>query len=728
MHPIADRAIHGSEPIADLVAEFYGPGGPLAAAGWQVRPQQQEMSLDIARAYDDRKAAGRGARWTVHEAPCGTGKGLAYLVPGALIALRERALWQAEPPDKRAEQAPQALVSTANIALQEQLVTKDIPALADMLGVDLRVALLKGRNNYLCRQEIAAVTADLAGDHRFARLCREIENGWDGDRESLSWDPGNLWPKVSRTSDQCPGRGCHHYALTADVPVCYWRQATRGLAQAHIVVVNHHMLALKGGIRAAVLAVDEMHELESCIRSAVSGQITRGTGVALARRAAQVLGDDEARVLVQDPVNSLMSAIEHRFERANPRRVRYPDPVVLGPGWMDAPERLSEAVEQAYDAVRVHALRLGCYEAGEGQIEPPSAKAEGDTERVREASACAITANALYRLATRVYTLATGTPHHSWPGAPWALYGEGFWTEDGRLQLMAKFAPADVSWAVTALQNRYPVAAMTSATVPAFESLRLTFGMPAGQDREDGGAYPWVVEKRLPSPYDLPNQGVLVIPRGPSPKDAEWATWAAQQVVDLVQAAKGRTLVLASSVAQMRRYGEALRRHTAYDVRVQGEEGRATLRAWFRDHVDGVLVATRSFFQGLDVQGESCSLVIIDRIPFARPGDPVEDAVQRLLVERAGGGSGYLLRSVPDAAMVLAQGAGRLIRSSEDRGAVAVLDNRLTISSGAWKTLRDALPPFPMSYEVDDVAAMLEGRPIKGLPIVRARTVQLRWA
>lgn len=725
MHPIASRAIEGTGPIADLVEAFYGPDGPLAAAGWQVRPQQREISMDIARAYDDRKAAGRGARWTVHEAPTGTGKGLAYLVPGALIALRERAAWQNTPEDKRESQAPQALVSTANIALQEQLVTKDIPALSDMLGIDLRVALLKGRNNYLCRQQIGAITAELATDRRFARLQEEMDAGWDGDKESLTWDPGSIWPQVSRTSDQCPGRGCPHYAFSAEAPVCYWRQSIRGLSQAHIVVVNHHMLALKGGIRAAVLAVDEMHELESCVRSAVSGQITRGTGIALARRAASVLGESEGRVLVQEPVDALMDAIEVRFREVNPRRSRYPDSVVLEPGWMDDPGRLYDAVMEAYRGVRTAALNMGCHEVGEGQIEPPSART--NPERAREASNVAITANGLYRLAARVYSLATGTPHPSWPGEPWALYAEGFWTHDGRLQILGKYAPADVSWAVEALQRRYPVAAMTSATVPAFDSLRLTFGMPT-RDDEEAGCEPWIVEKRLPSPYDLASQGVLVVPRGPSPKDAEWPTWAVGQVVDLVEASKGRALVLASSVAQMRRYGEALRQHTPYEVRVQGEEGRAALREWFRENVDGVLVATRSFFQGLDVQGESCSLVIIDRIPFARPGDPVEAVVQRLLVDRAGGGSGYLLRSVPDAAMVLAQGAGRLIRSHTDRGAVAVLDTRLSLASGAWRTLREALPPFPESYYVEDVTNILEGRPIKGRPIVRARSVRFQWS
>jgi len=724
MKTIAERAETERVPIEDLVAEFYGEGGPLSAAGWEIRPQQREMSLDIARGYDAHKRGEVEVAWNVHEAPCGTGKGLAYLVAGALIAIREQAIWRQGGRDPN---PPQVVVSTANIALQEQLLRKDVPALSDMLGYDLRAILLKGRNNYLCLRETAVAEGSIQADERFSRLLREAEDGWDGDRESLSWEVGDLWPKVSRTSEDCAGRGCPHFAMGEEGGTCFWRKAINGWQRAHIAIVNHHLLALQSGMNAALLAVDEMHEIESSIRSAVSEKMTRGTGISLARRAAKVLGD-EARDLVEHPVAAVMDEVEDVFRRANPRQTRWPDPVVLSPGWSGGRlDHSVKAVRTAFGEIRDAAISAGCYEAGEGILVPPSAKTE--PERAVEAAKLGNLANALFRLAARVDSIASGRPSTVWPGhdQPWAIYATGNFGPDGRLWLTAHASPADVSWAIARLQETYPVATFTSATVPEFRSLRLTCGMPV-----EGGARArakaWLVEKRLPSPYPLAEMGVTIVPRGPSPKDAQWQSWAPDRVVELVEASSGGALVLASSVRMMRAYGQALRDRTDFVVKVQGEEGRTYLREWFREETDGVLVATRSFFQGLDVQGESCRLVVIDRIPFARPGDPVEEAVQRLLVQRNGGGSGYMLRSVPDAAMVLAQGAGRLIRSMTDRGAVACLDGRILKSAPGWRLLRRALPGFPTSYTVDDVSRLLAGEELHGVPVVRAKSNRLRWS
>jgi len=344
-----------------------------------------------------------------------------------------------------------------------------------------------------------------------------------------------------------------------------------------------------------------------------------------------------------------------------------------------------------------------------------------------EAGKLARLERALHNLSRRADAFATGEPHSTWDGDPWALYVEGNYDREGRTWVTAKASPADVSWAIEKLQHRFPIAAFTSATVPDFRSLRLTYGMPAVGEPPNNRVLAWRDEKRLSSPYDLPTMGVTVVPRGPSPKEPRWRAWAADQVVMAVNQAEGRTLVLSSSVAQMRAYGNALRDQTRWEVKVQGEEGRGALREWFKRTTQGVLCATRSFFQGLDVQGESCVCVIIDRIPFARPGDPVEDAVQRLLVERAKGGSGYMLRSVPDAAMVLAQGSGRLIRAHTDRGSVVLLDNRLTKTGTGWEMLRAALPPFPLSLRLDDIGRVLVGDDLCGVPVVRARRNTLRF-
>lgn len=710
---LADKAIETETPIAELVAEFYGPTGPLAAAGWEVRPAQLEMSMDIAEAYDRTQGSDAKA-WTVHEAPCGTGKGLAYLVPGILVALREHKLWNKKPEDKRTKNPPQTVVSTANIALQEQLISKDIPAIAEMLGADVRAVLMKGRNNYLCRSAVAVSDADTITDPAFAEMMRLLDDGtWDGDKESLRTDPGRLWGKVSKTSDQCSGRSCPHYAMGSENP-CLWRQAVRGADRAHVVVTNHHMLALKR-LNACLVAVDEMHEMEAAIRSASSQRLTAGAGNAMAKRAVKIIGD-EAYDLIRDPVLFIMEQLEKQFRAKNPRRTRWPEAVIVQDGGVQA-HKAAQRVESAWQMLHSEAVSRGCYDNGKGNLVGPSGS--------EEVGKLAVLANSAYRLAERCFAFATGEIPGSWPGDPWAIYIEGNWDQSGRLWITASASPADVSWSIAAQQHRYPVAAFTSATVPDFESLRLTYGMG-----ENGSTSAWSVEKRLESPFNLKDVGVTVVPKGPDPKDRNWKDWAARQVVQAVKLAEGGALVLSSSVAQMRAYGEALRRETGFEVKVQGEEGRSMLRAWFGESQDGVLVATRSFFQGLDIQGDACRLVVIDRIPFARPNDPVEGAVQRLLVQRAGGGSGYMLRSIPDAAMALAQGSGRLIRSHEDRGAVLILDTRILKGGGGWQKLREALPAFPVSESVRDIRAILDGEPLEGVrkpQKVRAKTNTLRW-
>lgn len=743
MHPIVEAAMDPDADVVALVEQFYGPDGPLAQAGWEIRAQQREMSLDIAQAYEAREAqstSDRSPTWVVHEAPCGTGKGLAYLVPGFLACLRDRAVWNDQDPETRGP-PPQFVISTANIALQEQLMKKDIPALADMLDTNIQRILLKGRNNYACFRAMAAVDGETHTDPNFARLLDDIRSGdWDGDRETMTWDPGRLWNKVSVTSDRCAGRGCPHFALQSE-NLCFWRRAVHGWQRAHVVVVNHHLLALRSALRASILAVDEMHELENAVRGMVSESLTAGTGRSLANRAKRWLGD-EAYALLADPVEAIMRRMEDQFWEENPEKTRYPNPVVFGPGWADGSlDRCPLQVQSAYEQIRDLALEHGAVEVYEGYLEPPSAHS-GDPDEVAEASSLALLGRILFRLVQRVRTFATGEPDPAWPGgdAPWAIFAEGSWNRD-ELKLVAKAAPSDVSWALSSIQARYPVAAFTSATVPETRNMALTYGMEVADIREDDDpdpepgevskpiTTPWIVEKRLPSPYDLEHQGVTIVPDGPRPTDRNWRDWAADKVIEAVQLSGGGALVLASSRRQMLAYAERLRSWLPdLAVKVQGDEGRTNLRDWFGAAENGVLVATRSFFQGVDIKGNACRLVIIDRIPFATATDPIEAAVQKLLVARAGGGSGYMLRSVPEAAMQLAQGSGRLIRSPTDHGALVVLDNRIRSSKGGWKKLKQVLPPFPFSTEIADVENIINRRPLVGVPIVRARTIKHTWS
>lgn len=746
MHEIARRARDGEGTITQLVEAFYGPAGPLAERGWEVRPQQVELSMDVAgmldrqAAHDGRDEGGRyaprPALWGFCEAPCGTGKGLAYGVPGVLASLRAEAEHEREVAAARKAGTPvpteprKLVVSTANIALQEQLVRKDFPALAAMLGVEdqLRVVLLKSRANYLCRYKVRALGGAMIADPRIDKLVQWMgEADCTGDREALAWDPGSAWADVSAPADECLGSSCAHYATTGgDARPCFWRQAVAGYKQAHVVVTNHHYLAVAPAIRSCLLAVDECHELEDSLRATQAATLAPYSGRGLAGRLEGVLGAD-AGVLVAEPVRWLMEqAALHLGSQQPAFGTQPPDVVKLVPGWLGAPgaladgERRGAAMRRALVDVERACTREGCTRMDRLML-PPRASAAGSQEAAEHAARLARSWEQMLRLCERYEAVLRAEPCAEWPAAdlPWAIYLEIVKGRRGEDRVVAQMAPADVSWATALLAERYRTAVFTTATMPAYAPQRVALGLGVGEPGE--GAPEPSYEKRLPSPFPLAQQGVLVVPHGPRPKEPGWAEWAAGQVVEAVRQARGGTLVLASSARQMRAYAQALRADSgcaSYAVRVQGEAGRADLRRWFAEDVDGVLVATRSFFQGLDVQGDACRCVVIDRVPFARPDDPLEEAVGRLLVDRAGGGrnaTAYMLRSVPSAAMVLAQGAGRLVRSRTDLGAVVLLDTRVLAPGEGWQVLRAALPPFPLSRDPGDVRRRMEAQQLAGV-------------
>jgi len=779
MHDIARRAIEGTEPIEKLVEEFYGDNGPLRQRGWEVRSMQREMSIDIARqfdtfdaqsAFDEQgrqkrgpggKFAGRKPTWGVVEAPCGTGKGLAYAVPGLLASLRCRARYDREIERLREKEEPippgyfpkKLVITTANIALQEQLVRKDLPALAAMLGVDnLKVSLLKGRNNYVCRMKVRHLGGAFNPYGTHNQILEWMRApGCTGDKEALPFDPGEAWSDVSATTDECVGAACAHYGAEGDGAICYWRQAIGGYNHAHVIVTNHHYLTLARGLTNCLLAVDEMHELESSLRSTQARNLTAGAGRYLARKLAPYMAEEgqttegaEAQLMevLDKPLQWLMAEAAAHYDRGLQRmkasspsgRVGDGATVDFALGWLvagdeDKARASVERMRGLLNEVEREAVERGCFRDGD-MMHPPRYSADSP-ERVEEAGRLAKLWGQLLSMVDRYEAVALGEPLPHWPGggAPWALYFERYKTKStGEERTIAQMCPADVSWATAALAAAYPVAVFTSATVPDFPSLRLSLGLgtaPEGQTCAPTPTY----EKRLPSPYPLKEQGVLVVPSGPSPKDETWNDWAICTVVDAVKLARGGTLVLASSTRMMWQYFKALDDKSfgcGFPVKVQSSMGRGELREWFKTNDEnGVLVATRSFFQGLDVQGDNCRLVIIDRVPFARPDDPVEQAVQKLLVDRAGGGSGYMLRSVPEAAQVLAQGAGRLIRSQTDRGAVLLLDKRVLSEGDGWRQLRAALPPFPVSRDLEDIGRRLYGGALLGVaPPPRARSIR----
>lgn len=768
MHEIARRAIETTDSIESLVIDFYGPNGPLAARGWEIRSMQREMSIDIARQMDARarplerdetgKFIGRPSSWGIPEAPCGTGKSAAYAIPGILGALRARetsktehsaslarynkacaaALENGDEPPKRPQAAEPAklVITTANIALQEQIVRKDVPAIAEMLDVPIDIALLKGRNNYLCRWKIRTMKG-FNSDPRLNQVLDWMKSDdCDGDKEAMRSDIGDLWGEVSATTDECLGQGCAHYGSSGGGEgtdeekelgkPCFWREAVKGFKEVHVVVTNHHYLTLARPIRSCLLAVDEMHELENSLRSTQGRKLTDAAGRGLVSKLEPWFPPVDMQPRIAAPVQWLMLEVGEYF-KANVSefngKPNLDSPVVLPAGWLsgkklDQANNYADGMVEIIEAMEKEAILLGCFRDGP-MLHPPRYRAS-EPEIAEKAAKAAKVWTQLTGLHERYAAVVDGVPYDEWPGAdgPWAIYAERFKSKrDETVRFSVTLIPADVSWAVIGLSMSYPCAVLTSATVPDFASLRLSLGLLG---REDTAPLP-VYEKRLPSPYPLDKMAVLVVPRHahPSKDRVRWAEDAACTVVDVVRISKGGVLVLASSNAQMWAYAKALRDPTfgckEYPVKVQGEAGRGELREWFKTNQDdGVLCATKSFFQGLDVQGDNCRVVIIDRIPFGRPDDPVENAVAALLVDRAGGGSPFDIRSVPQAAMVLAQGAGRLIRSQTDRGALVIMDPRIIEPGKSWGVLRAALPPFPVSRDIEDVGRVLAGQPLLG--------------
>lgn len=834
MHHIAERAIHGDETIEELTSAFYGPDGPLVEAGWEVRDQQRQMSLQFARQIDQGspwlsrlKAGGMSAvdaSIGLIEAPTGTGKSMAYLVPGILAALRAETIWwavqrkiardrAAKEETSYKEPAPDAknhplklVVSTANIALQSQLIRKDIPAVSEMLGLHVRAVLMKGRHNYVCRNELLQVSGKLIHQNNddLQRLTREVlgDDRHSGDREAFKWDTGRVWPLVSVGADDCLRDGCAHWDPHAEVGGCWWRKVVASWPLSHVIVANHHWAALSSGIGAVGYAVDEAHELENAVRGVQGKTATSASFVSLAVRLAPLMLIDRAQLedTLVPIANRLFDTIDgymaHVLGDVEPDSMDYKRPVPLPPDWTPTSFRKHAVADlgtliQLRDAVVKLARQCKpCPEWTEGGrlvVRIRSKDEEG--KRTRGLVACS---NRLIELCQLYAAVVKGRPHPAWPSSDttWAIWAQRErQLIDGmeRWRIVLNLTPADVAPFFAYLNTKYPTMLLTSATLPEFTSMRLSLGMGAKWEREP--PLPWPAplrtdigelaghepgskrpdeqgygddtppappddapppmddaedepqtravprvgalapapcfEGRMPSPYPLERQGLLVIPRGPLPKDtARWQAWAVEQVVQAVNASAGGALILATSNAMMTKYTNALRAERRWNVLKQGEGGRQQVIEQFKSDTDSVLVGTRSFFQGLDVQGESCRLVIIDKVPFASPDDPLEQAVGDLLVQRAkatgAGGrdpNAYLLRTIPEASMVLVQGVGRLIRSRDDRGVVVLLDGRVLQPGKGWETILGALPPFPLSEDPRDILRHLSGAQTSARPI-----------
>ncbi len=634
-------------PVAELLSLA------VTELGGQPRTGQVEMAETIDACFE----SGEGA--VLVQAGTGTGKSLAYLVPAVRFAKLT-----GEP----------VVIATATLALQRQLVDKDLPvvsrALAPALG-EVRFAVLKGRSNYLCLDRLTRGSPDPDEAALFdtpttrlgrqaATLRRWAQRTTTGDRDDLdSPVDGRVWSGLSVSARECPG--ATQCAFGQD---CFAEAARTRAREADVVVTNHALLAIhvQGDVPVlpdhGAVVVDEAHELVDRMTTALTREmsgtvIERATG-----RARKFLSPELVEPLLD--AGGYLSDVLTALPEGRLRHL---------------PEELVVALSALRDAG--HAALGGL---------------RGDSSDAPDAAADRTTARAglgaVHEIAAEALLLSTASV--AWVGGRTGA------------QPTLHIAPISVrSLLESNLFTGRPVA-LTSATMAiggSFDPLADNLGCPPGWQGIDVG-----------SPFDHARQGMLYCAaRLPRPGREGISEQALEQIADLIDAAGGRTLALFSSWRSVERAEEVLTRRFAgredrpLIVTRRGDAVAGLVRT-FADEPRASLLGTLSLWQGVDVPGPSCTLVVIDRIPFPRPDDPIVSARAELV--DAAGGSGFAAVSVPRAALMLAQGAGRLIRSGEDRGVVAVLDSRLA-TTGYGKRLRESLPPLWWTVDLPTVVGAL---------------------
>ncbi len=609
--------------------------------GYEERPAQHRLSEAVAGVLAD-------GGLLLAEAGTGTGKTLAYLLPAF-------------------ETGRRVVVSTGTKALQEQLLSKDIPILARALGRGLSVAVMKGRGNYLCRLRFASFAR--AGTFRRLDeipLFRSVES-WatktaTGDRGEIDDLPDGVdfWREVSAASENCIGQSC------PDFDACWVTQMRQRALEADLVVVNHHLLcadlAVKEGSYGEVippydtLILDEAHLLEGVATQYFGRQVSSHQVEDLLRDVEREL---KAARLDAREVLAEVASVRHRAERfftlllkSHGRR--------LARDWMGP----REAEEGLAFVTRLDGLTTA--------IQTLKDRTEALTGL---ASRTAATKDEL------VFVMQAAVESHV------------YFVEVRGRGVFLKATPIDVAEQLREmLFDRVRAAVLTSATLAVdggFDYLKTRLGIEATS------------ELLLPSPYDYPRQAILYVPRGmPEPQSPAFVDRAARQVLRLLAASRGRAFVLCTSHANMNAMAGRVAGELPYPLLIQGEAPKAVLLESFRTTPNAVLFATASFWQGVDVAGEQLSCVIVDKLPFASPGDPVVAA--RIEHLRSHGGNPFSDYQVPVAVLMLKQGLGRLIRSTSDRGILAVLDSRLVEKSYGRRFLT-SLPPARLVHDLADV-------------------------
>jgi ATP-dependent DNA helicase DinG len=646
--------------------EIFGPGGLISRGHpeYEYRPGQIQMADAVMRAFENKQHL-------IVEAGTGTGKTLAYLVPAVAAAAGGRG---------------RVIISTGTKNLQEQLMEKDIPFLQSVLPKKFTATYMKGRNNYVClhrlgRAESAPVLEGLEEVDYFEEVCHWARSSEVGDRAELSNLPEHLsfWRHIDARSETCLGQKCQDY------DPCFITRMRDRAQHADLIVVNHHLffadLALRNNMYGRVLPeysaviLDEAHLIEDVASEYFGAQVSN-------YQIDDLLRDVTALVFENPDIDREVTRISARVqmfgesfwmafrEGRGEEGSRYPivpgsfavrtlegeyKPTPLGDLYLALTGALAR-LETTLDAMK---------------DKPPDV--ENLVKRVRQ-------------IKFDLEFIVSGTDRKF-----------VYWIERRGRGVFLRASPIDVSGILQdKLFDDVPVVVLTSATLSSagnFTFIRDRLGLDSAADL--------IAE----STFDYESQALLYLPpEMPDPRSPSWSRAAAEEVIKIVEATHGRAFVLSTSLAGMQALYDRVSPEIDFPCLLQGSASKGQLLRTFRETPNAVLFATASFWQGVDVRGEQLSCVIIDKLPFAVPTDPIVAARQRHIEDS--GGSSFHEYSIPQAIIALKQGLGRLIRSTTDRGILAVLDPRLRTKPYGRLFLK-SIPPCRVTSRIEELGRMV---------------------
>ena len=645
--------------------EVFGPEGLIAKEHpeYEFRPGQIEMARAVMRAFEEQ-------RHLIVEAGTGTGKTLAYLVPAVAAALGGRG---------------RVIISTGTKNLQEQLMEKDIPFLQSVLPKSFKATYMKGRSNYLCLNRLARaqstpVLEGLEEVDYFEEVCHWSAQSETGDRAELSNLPESLsfWRHIDARSESCLGQKC------PDFDPCFITRMRDRAQEADIIVVNHHLffadLNLRDNSYGSVLPdytaviLDEAHLIEDVASEYFGSQVSNYQIEDLIRDLDKlpVENPDTDRELTNS-VARLARFAENfwmGFRDGRGEEGRYP----IVPG----------TFARRTSSGELESTQLGeLYLFVEGAIARVETTLDAMPDKSPEVDALI---RRLRQIRFDLEFIVTGVDKKF-----------VYWLERRGRGVFLRASPIDVAGLLQdKLFELVPTVVLTSATLSSggnFSFIRDRLGLDTADD---------LIAESI---FDYKQQAILYLPpQMPDPRSNEWSRAAADEVIKILNATEGRAFVLSTSFAGMQSLFENVWAEIEYPCLVQGSAAKGQLLKQFRETPNAVLFATSSFWQGVDVRGQQLSCVIIDKLPFAVPSDPLVAARQRHIEDT--GGSSFYQYSVPQAIISLKQGLGRLIRSTTDRGVLAVLDPRLR-TKGYGRTFLQSLPPCRVTSRIEDLSGIL---------------------